>query len=181
MKKLFFATLMCVAAMSAKAQVLTSETVNHVYEEVTNKAESNFAYNAEWTGKDITAMYVFKKDRGPKGLLSLKPHLKYEYAYASDGMLTSRVTYRWAEGQNDWVCTARHDYTLINDTYSAEYSRYNHAANRFDLPVEKMVYSLTPEVGVDYVSCYHRNYTSSQFKLVSEAIVSDMNRLFAMK
>ena len=33
MKKLFFAILMCVAAMSAKAQVLTSETVNHIYSE----------------------------------------------------------------------------------------------------------------------------------------------------
>ena len=42
MKKLVFATLMCVAAMSTKAQVLTSETVNNVYETASNQPDSRF-------------------------------------------------------------------------------------------------------------------------------------------
>ena len=85
MKKLVFATLMCVAAMRAKAQVLTSETVNNVYKEMTNKSKSDYAYNAERTGNDITAMYVYKQVKGAKGDVTLKPHRKYEYKYAADG------------------------------------------------------------------------------------------------
>ena len=60
--------MMCVAAMSAKAQVLTSKTINNVYEAVTNQTNSDYAFNAEWTGKDITTMYVYKKDSSHKRL-----------------------------------------------------------------------------------------------------------------
>ncbi len=53
---------MCVAAMSAKAQVLTSETVNHIYSEaVSDQTNSDFCFNAERNGNDITAMYVYEK------------------------------------------------------------------------------------------------------------------------
>ena len=78
MKKLAFAILMCVTAMSVKAQVLTSKTINKVYEEVTNKTDGDFAFNAEWTGNDITTMFVYKKDYSRKGMVILKPHRKYE-------------------------------------------------------------------------------------------------------
>jgi len=181
MKKLFFATLMCVAALSAKAQVLTSETVNNVYETVTHKTDGNFAHNAEWTGKDITTMYVFKVINSPKGETSLKHHLKYNYTYAADGTLTSRVTYRWNDEQSSWVCANRYDYTVAGGIYSVEYSRYNHLANRFDLPVEMMVYSLTSDGCVNNVSCYHRNNPSSPYQLVSETTVTDMPMLLAVK
>ena len=80
MKKLAFAILMCVAAMSAKAQVLTSKTVNNVYETVINQNDGDFAFNAERTGSDITTMYVYKKDANHKGIVTLKPHMKYEYS-----------------------------------------------------------------------------------------------------
>ena len=56
MKKLVFATMMCIAAMSAKAQVLTSETVKNVYEVVANSSDSKFVFNADFTGQDITTM-----------------------------------------------------------------------------------------------------------------------------
>lgn len=142
MKKLVLAAMMCVAAMSTKAQVLTSKTINNVYEAVTNQTNSDYAFNAEWTGKNITTMYVYKKDSSHKGMVTLKPHLKYEYSYAADGTLASRVAYHWTDSQNGWICAARHEYTLDGDKYYAEYSRYNHTTNSFDLPVEKMVYSL---------------------------------------
>ena len=63
--------MMCVAAMSAKAQVLTSKTINNVYEAVNNQTNSDYAFNAEWTGKDITTMYVYKKDSSHNGWLPL--------------------------------------------------------------------------------------------------------------
>ena len=46
MKKLVFATMMCVAAMSANAQVLTSETVNNSYENAVAQADGDYAFNA---------------------------------------------------------------------------------------------------------------------------------------
>ena len=68
---------MCVAAMSAKAQVITSETVNHIYSEaVSDKANSDFCFNAERTGNDITTMYVYQKTQDRKGNVTLTPHLK---------------------------------------------------------------------------------------------------------
>ena len=181
MKKIVFATMMCVAAMSAKAQVITSETVKNVFENVSNQTDGDFAYNAEWTGTDITTMYIYRQANSPKGVLVLKPHLKYEYTYAADGTLASRVTYRWSDIQDDWTCAARYDYTLATGKYCVAYSRYNHAANSFDQPVEMMIYSLTSDDSVNYVSCYYRDYPSSQFQLVSETLVADFPLLFAEK
>ena len=145
MKKIIFAIIIAIAsALSAHAQVLTSETINNVYEKMTHQSKSDFVFNAEWTDKDITTMYIYKKSTDINGVLTLKPHLKYEYSYAEDGTLISRVAYRWTDNQNLWVCTGRHEYTLFADTYYAEYSRYNHTTNSFDEPVDKMVYILNP-------------------------------------
>ena len=180
MKKVFISILMCVAAMSVKAQVLTSETVNNVYEDVTNKTDGDFAYNAEWAGKEITTMYIYKKNNR-KGNMTLTPHVKYEYSYTADGIMSSKVIYRWIEGQNKWICTARYDYLLDNGTYSTEYSRYNHANNCFDQPVDKMIYTLMSDDSVSYVSHYHRNQPMARFELVSETIVTDMPMLFVVK
>lgn len=180
MKKIVFATLMCIAAISAKAQVLTSETVNHVYETVSNQPNSKFAFNVEKTGNDITTMYVYKT-YNDNGVLILKPQVKYDYSYATDGTLTSRIISRWTDSQNKWICTARYDFTFTDGKYYTEYSRYNHATKCFDQPVEKMVYSLMSDDIVNLVSCYQRNNSSSQFELVCETIVASLPTLFAEK
>lgn len=179
MKKLVFAIMMCVTAMGANAQVLTSETVNNVYENVTNQTDGDFAFNAEMTGKDITTMYVYKKDNSRKGMTLLKPYMKYDYTYAADGTLTSRVAYRWNEG--NWAYAARYDYILDGGKYTADYSLFNPVANRFDEPLEKMVYTMMPDDSVNYVSCYHRNNYSSRYQLVSTAEVTGLPLLFAEK
>ena len=181
MKKLVFATLMCVATMSAKAQVLTSTTVKNVYEEVSHKAKSKFAYNADFTGDDITTMYVYNMRVDRNDMLTLTPYLKYDYAYANDGTLTNKVTYRWDDGKNDWACAARYDYNLDSDKYSIEYSRYNQKDNCFDKPVDKMVYSLLPYDSVNYVSYYHREAPSMELQLISETQVTYLPLLFAEK
>ena len=181
MKKLLFSTLMCVAAMSAKAQVLTSETINGVYKELINSTKSDYAYNAEMTGNDITTMYVYKVVAGAKGMQTLKQHMKHEYAYAADGTLTSKVTYLWNDDLNDWTCSTRYDYALDNGKYSVEYSRYNHVANRFDLPVDKITYDIMPYDSASNVSCYHRKSQSSQYQLISVMRVMDLPILYAKK
>ena len=179
MKKLVFATLMCVAAMSAKAQVLTSETVNHAYEAVTNNEKSEFAFNAEKTGNDITTMYIYKKDF-TNGMSTLQPYAKYEYTYAVDGSVTSKTTYRYSNKQT-WECTGRYDYSIADCVYFAEYSHYNKAAKNFDLPTDRMVYTLISGDSVNYVSCYHRNSPDSAFKLISKSAVDNLPILLAKK
>ena len=181
MKKLVFATLMCVAAVSANAQVLTSETVNSVYDQVSTQANSDFVYNAEWTGKDITTMYVYQKAQGKKGDITLKPHLKYEYSYGTEGLLTSRVTYRWNSRLHDWTITARRDYTLANGRYIADYSRYNHKTVSFEQPMDRMVYTLELTDSVNYISFYHRNHPTDSFLLVSETVVQGLPLFLAKK
>ena len=180
MKELLFAIIIAIAsALSANAQVLTSKTINNVYEEVSHQPKSHFAFNAEWKGNDIITMFVYKKDSDRNGMLTLKPHMKYEYAYAADGTLTTRVAYRWTDSRNNWTCMGRHDYTLTDDIYYAEYSRYNHATNSFDQPVEKMVYTLTPYGGTDYVSYYQRDLPSAPYQLVSATVITNQPLLLA--
>ena len=62
MKKLLICSMMCLMALVAKAQVLTSATVQKVYESVTTDVDNGFAYNAECDGDGrIIAMEVYRK------------------------------------------------------------------------------------------------------------------------
>ena len=178
MKQLVFAAMMCVAAMSAKAQVLTSETVKNSYETVINLPESDFAYNADYTGDDITTMYVYQKSVDGKDF-KLTPYRKYEYTYAPDGTLTSKVSSQWDDMNMRWAIASRHDYTLNNDTYGIEYSHYNKQSDSFEQPVDKMVYSLQPYSDVHNISHYRRQDTSTPYQLISEIQVNEMPLLFA--
>ena len=170
MKQLVFAAMMCVAAMSAKAQVLTSvltsETVKNSYDTVINLPESDFAYNADYTEDDITTMYVYQKSVDGKDF-KLTPYRKYEYTYAPDGTLTSKVSSQWDDMNMRWAIASRHDYTLNNDTYSIEYSHYNKQSDSFEQPVDKMIYSLQPYSDVHNISHYRRQDTSTHLHTVS--------------
>jgi len=180
MKKLLIAIIIAIAsALNTDAQVLTSKTINNVYDKMAYEPNSEFVFNAQHTGDDITTMYVYKKHFDRKGTMTLKSHLKYEYSYAADGTLASRISYRWMDSQNEWVCAGRHDYTLDNGIYYAEYSRYNHVAKRFDEPVDKMVYLLMPFDTINCVSYYHRNKPSAHYHLVSEAFITDTSLIAA--
>ena len=180
MKKLVFATMMCIASMSTNAQVLTSETVNNAYEEVSNKPNGMFFYNAEKSGNNITTMFIYKQISN-NGVETLKPHMKYEYTYAADGTLTSKVGYHWDEILYEWECSDRYDYALVDGEYRTEYSRYNNTTHSFDEPTEKMVYSLMPGDSVNNVSRYHRDSSSNSYQLDSEIKIIEHPVLFAMK
>ncbi len=181
MKKLVFAITMCMAAMNANSQVITSKTIDNVYEKVINQTSGNLVYHAERTQGNITTMYTYQKVSTPQGEVTLKPSLKHEYTYTPDDMLSSRVTYRWSNEQNSWLCVARLNYTLTDDSYCAEYSRYNHETHRFEQPQERMVYALYLDDAVNYITYYHRDDTLSPFRLVSQVVVNDQPLLYAMK
>lgn len=178
MKHLVIATLMCVSAMSAKAQVLTSETVKNGYETVVNMSESDFAYNADYTEDDITTMYVYQKSGEGKDF-QLTPYRKHDYTYAADGTLTSKVTSQWDKMNNRWAIASRYDYTLNYGTYSVEYSHYNKKTNSFEQPVDKMVYTLQPYSDVYDISHYRRQDFAAPYQLISEIQVIEMPLLFA--
>jgi len=179
MKHLLIAILMCMAAITGKAQVLTSETVKNGYETVVNMLKSDFAFNADYTGDDITTMYVYQKKVDTKDMVLLTPHRKYEYTYAADGTLTNKVTSQWDGMNNRWTIASRHDYILNDDTYSVEYSYYNNKTNSFEQPVDKMVYSLQPYSDVHNISYYRRQDSSTPYQLISEIQVTEMPLLFA--
>lgn len=181
MKKLVFSILMCVATISAKAQILTSEIINNIYEAVSNQSDGDFVFNADKSGSNITSMYVYKKVCNSQNIVTLIPHRKYDYAYAADGTLISRIIYHWSENQAAWTSAARYDFTLAEGKYNIEYSRYKPLAQAFDQPVEKMVYTLLPDDSADYVCCYHRNRPSSPFQLVSETYIGSEPLLMARK
>jgi hypothetical protein len=172
MKKLFFAIMMCIASVTANAQVLTAETVNDVYEKSVRETKGDFAYNAEWTENKITTMYIYKKRYSDNGELILRPHLKYDYSYAADGTLTSRVASRWTGCQDNWDCIARYDYNLSDDKYTIEYSRYNPVSGKFEQPFEMMVNILTPTNDINYISYYQRNIPTDTFDLDNELYVN---------
>ena len=179
MKELITGILMCIAALTAKAQVLTSETIKNVHNEMTSKANSEYVYNVDYTGNDITTMYVYKKEYAENDVLLLKSYLKYDYTYAEDGILTNKVAYRWDDLLNSWACTACYDYAVADGKYMIEYSRYNATANCFEQPVDRMVYSLIPFSGVNTVSSYHREDATSPFELIYEMEVMDEPVLYA--
>lgn len=170
MKKLVFATLMCVAAMSVKAQVITSKTVNNVYEEVINQKDGSFVYNVEQDGNgNITVLNVYSEETLRKGAVSLNPVCRYQYAYNSEGTLSSCKKFVWRHG--DWQSAGRYDYTLEGDSYNVEYSRWNNERTRFDQPIGKMTYWLLPNESVASVACYYRHHDHAPMELEWQASV----------
>ena len=126
MKKFVFASMMCLMAIAANAQVLTAKTISKVY-------------------ADLTSC-----------MRRLKPVRRFEYTYDASGLLLRRVAYRWNELADDWLCTGRHDYSMTTNRYSVEYCRWNVRADRFDQSNDKMTYTLLPCDTVQQVCCYHR-------------------------
>ena len=179
MKQLVIAIIMFLAALSAKAQVITSETIKNVHNEMMLTVENDYVYNVEYTGSNITTKYVYEKEFADKDIFLLKPYLKYDYTYASDGILTNKVCSRWDNIRNDWKRVACYDYAVAEGQYTIEYSRYNPKTNGFDEPIDRTVYSLIPFNGINNVSCYHRDSSSSQFQLVSEIQVENSPILYA--
>ena len=166
MKKLAVLSLMCLLTMVTSAQVLTSKTVNDVYEQMTLNDEKGFAYNAEHNEAGvITTMYVYRR-KGDQ----LKPHCQYQYDYDDKGLLQRRTILRWKQGA--WRSTARLDYQLQAGSYTVELSRWNKRTRQFDAPMERMTYALTEDRQVDYISSYHRDHAHDAFRLTERLEVS---------
>ena len=164
MKKLLICSMMCLMTLVAKAQVLTSATVQKVYESVTTDVDNGFAYNAECDGDGrIIAMEVYRKKLQRKVGVTLIPVCRYLYTYTADGLLSSRIKYVWR--RNTWRCFARHDYSLTDYLYSVDYSRWNRKKNTFDEATGKMTYTLLPDRTVSNIACYCRHHKNAPLKL----------------
>ena len=171
MKKLALSAMMCLVAMTTTAQVITSEIVNNAYLSAASASDSKFAYNVECDDNDyITTMNVFNKTVRQNGDIDLKPSCRYEYDYASDGMLLSRTKYVW---QNEgWQCVGQLHYILAGDLYTVEYSRWNQNTTSFDTASEMMTYTLMPDNTAYNVSCYHRNHNAKSYQLAWQVSVT---------
>ena len=167
MKKLMICSMMCLMAIAAEAQVLTSQTVRQCYEKaaaqenVSDDDHYLFIYNADFDGDAVKTQYVYQQKRSGKG--KPVPAVRYDYQYDDDGLLLSRVAYRWHEGE--WLCMGRHDYLLQDDSYVMEYSRWNVFRQRYDNPCEKTVLALLPDQTISEIYCYQRNGTTAPYQL----------------
>ena len=171
MKTLALSAMMCLAAMTSTAQVITSDIVNNAYLSVATASDGKFAYNVECDENDyITTMNVFNKTVLQNGDIELKPSCRYEYDYASDGMLLSRTMYVWKN--EGWQCVGQLQYSLTDDLYTVEYSRWNQNTTRFDPASEMMTYTLMPDNTAYNVSCYHRNHNAKSYQLAWQVSVT---------
>ncbi|MBO6057855.1 MAG: DUF3836 domain-containing protein [Bacteroidales bacterium] len=171
MKTLVLSAMMCLAAMTSTAQVITSDIVNISYLSVATSSDGQYAYNVECNDNDyITTMYVYKKNVRMNGDIDLKPSCRYQYEYAADGMLLSRTTYVWYN--NGWQCTGRLSYSLNDDLYCVEFSRWNPKTANFDKASEMMTYTLEPDYTAYNVSWFLRNHRGDSYKLSWQVSVS---------
>lgn len=173
MKKFMIFSMMCLMALTAKAQVLTSATVNKVYQSAIKESGDEFAYETERDDNDnITTMYVYQKENRHKGKDNLKPVCRYQYVYTADGLLSSRTKSLWRKG--DWQLFGRHDYTLTDDSYTVEFSRWNKKKAVYDLPLGRMTYTLMPDHSVANIACYFRQYNDTPLELAWQAPVESL-------
>ena len=173
MKKLLLSLFgACLMATMAQAQVMTVSTTANNYHKLISDDSGELAYNADFAGDTLKAMYVYVKSSGRRGSVTLQPKMMHTYDYDGQGMLTSRTTYY---GVNDgWVPTRRLDYTLQPDSYSIEYSCWNVYRARFDAPTDRMTYSLVADDQVNYVSCYHRSRGRQPYQLEFQVEVREL-------
>ena len=168
MKKMMISMMMCLMALASEAQVMTSATVAEVYEKLTTGSDGGFAYNAAYNADgDIVALDVYKKKPLRKGDACLVPVRRYQYAYAADGLLSSRVRYVWRRG--GWQPSGRHDYTRADGRYTVAYSRWNRKTASFDQPLGMMTYSLLPDESVYSIACYYRHRKDGVMELEWQA------------
>ena len=159
MKTLALSAMMCLAAMTSTAQVINSEIVNNAYQSVATASDSVECDDNDY----ITTMNVFNKTVLQNGDIELKPSCRYEYDYASDGMLLSRTKYVW---QNEgWQCVGQLHYMLAGDLYTVEYSRWNQKTASFDAANEMMTYTLLPDSSTSNVCFYQRSLNGDSYKL----------------
>lgn len=172
MKKLVFAMMMCLTATVAQAQVLNKQTVSKVYNDAVLENDCGLAYNAEHDGDAITTLYVYQKNTGRCGAVTLTPTHQYQYAYDASGRLLSRTTLRWHKGE--WLTTGRLSYSADLAAYSVEYSRWNPRRQQFDLPAEKMTYTMIGDSTVDHVYCYQRPNGKGDYQLLWQTFIIGM-------
>lgn len=164
MKKMMISMMMCLMALASGAQVMTSVTIDKVYKKLTMASDSGFAYNAAYNDDgDIVAMDVYKKKPLLKGDDRLVPVCRYQYTYASDGLLSSRIKYVWR--RNGWQLSGRHDYTRVDGLYTVTYSRWNRKKANYDQPLGMMAYSLLPDESIYSVAYYHRHRKDAAMEL----------------
>ena len=170
MKKFMISSMMCLMALTSNAQVMTSATVDKVYNTVSLATDAEFVYNADRDADgNIAEMVVYQEKPLHKSSFTLTPVCRYQYTYAADGMLTSRTKYVWRK--NQWQCAGRHDYSLGAGLYTVSYSRWNKKKVDFDEPVGVITYTLLPDESVASVACYSRHTNKTNLHMDWQAPV----------
>lgn len=170
MKRMMILMMTCLMALATEAQVITSATVSNAYEKAAMACGGEFAYNAEYNADgDIVAMEVYRKRVRRGDVVSLRPVCRYQYVYAADGLLSSRVKQVWRSDK--WQPSGKHDYQLSDALYTVEYSCWSSREGGYGQPLSMMTYSLQPDRTVASVACYRRHRGAAAMELEWLAVV----------
>ena len=164
MKKFMISSMMCLITLTSNAQVMTSATVDKIFDAVSQANDTEFVFNVDRDADgNIATMVVYQELLQRKADFTLKPIYRYQYAYAADSMLTSRIKYEWRKQQ--WQCVGRYDYSLASGCYTVTYSRWNKKKAQIDEPVGQITYTLLPNESIACVACYSRQRNKTDLQL----------------
>lgn len=82
-------------------------------------------------------------------------NLQHRYERDAQGRFTSRTAYAW--NGHDWQPALRWSYAYSDTGYTIELARYDSRRHRFAEPMEKVVYTFTPDHSSAWVTTYTRN------------------------
>lgn len=184
MKKFMICSMMCLMTLISNAQVMTSATIDKIFDSASDVNGVEFFRNASRDANgQITTMEVYQNLSSDKDNAVLKPARRYLYEYDANGMLTCRTKFVWKK--NQWKCVGRYDYSLEAGVYTATYSRWNKKKASFDEPIGQIDYTLLPDETVASVAYYNRHHGHSAMRLEWQAPVDlhtvDMNYYITQK
>jgi len=174
MKQLVLFLVMCLSSIFAKAQVMTSESINQVYASISTDDKSQFAYNGEYDDNGrMTTMTVYKKKIRLNGEEDLYPVCQYQFEYNSDGLLKNRTKYLWRK--DEWRCASRYEYMLSSQLYTITYRPWNKKNAGFDAVAERTEYTLLPDSTICYINYYQRKRNQENLQLVQHLPITYNN------
>ncbi|MCR5821134.1 MAG: DUF3836 domain-containing protein [Bacteroidaceae bacterium] len=91
---------------------------------------------------------------------------EHRYEHDALGRITSRTTYVW--NGEEWQPALRWTYSYSEQGYVVEYSRYDSRRHRFQKPMQRVVYSFTPDTAYANVSTYTLNDSMAEYELTDQ-------------
>jgi len=161
--------------------IITIATVLTMYFNAANDVNAPFFYNSDLEDGVIHKIEVYEQKAG--GQLAAK--MEYRYEYDGQGRLATREVVRWDANKKAWVKDFRHTYRYYKNGYNVETSKWDAAAQAYDVPAEVTLYrEIAPSV--TSVKTFRMNAAKDDMFLVNSLLCMEplemvSDRLLALK